>query len=193
MDSFEEIQNLWLSEKADILPNSDQIKNLVSKYNSVKNRNIWFLLILLFLCFVTMVLVVIFYEDRKFTTIFGEILIFIALFVTIIFKLQKLRTVKDNELKNSQDFLKDLEFSTHQKSKFNPLQILALILFGIGYGFFIYETVKGNPQQMWLCYAAVIIYILLMYFVVKPIFEKKNKKQNLEFLSKIEKIKEDLC
>ena len=59
MDDFESLKEIWLSEKAERLPNSEEIKSAMKKYHTSKKRNIYLLILGVILCFIIMILIVI--------------------------------------------------------------------------------------------------------------------------------------
>ncbi len=78
MDSFENIKQIWTSEKALDLPNSKEIISAIESYHSSKKRNIYLLIAILILCLIIFVFVIVFNKPLVWTTILGEILISIG-------------------------------------------------------------------------------------------------------------------
>ena len=186
MDSFETIKQIWTSEKALDLPNSNDIKSALEKYHSSKKRNIYLLIVALVLCLVLFVLVIVFNKSLLWTTTLGEILILIGFVLGISQKLKTLKKTHQNELKSNKDFLEDLKIAVRKKSKANLLQIIAMFLLSVGYAFYIYEIVRKNNTTMLVSYLGIILFLLGVYFVFRPFTNKKSRKKSAKLLNDIE-------
>ncbi len=184
MDSFENIKQIWSSEKALDLPNSTEIKSAIDTYHSGKKRNIYLLIALLILCLIIFVLVMVFHKPLLWTTTVGEILILIGFILGISLKLKTLKKATQNELKSNKDFLEDLKKSIRKKSEVNLLQIIALLFISVGYVFFIYETVRNSKTDMLFSYSGITLFVLGVYFISDH-FPKANRERNRKNCSKI--------
>ncbi len=192
MDSFENIKQIWTSEKALDLPNSKEIKSAIESYHSSKKRNIYLLIAILILCLIIFVFVIVFNKPLLWTTTLGEILISIGFISGISIKLKTLRKTTQNELKSNKDFLEDLKIAIQKKSEINSLQIIAALFISVGYGFFIYETVRNNKTVMIFSYLGITLFVSGIYFVIRPFAKNISRKKSEKLLKDIEAIKSQI-
>jgi divalent metal cation (Fe/Co/Zn/Cd) transporter len=195
MDSFESLKEIWLSEKACKLMDSNDINKEITEFQSKKKRNVYLLFLSSVFLLLIFILIIIFYKHNLWTTTLGEILILISVFLVLFLKLKTLKTLKKvnkNELKSNQDFLENLKISVKKKSKINRLQIFTLFLLTFGYGFFIYEQVYDSQILMLVCYIILILFVAGMYFIFKPFTEKLSRKKSERLLKNINKLSNQL-
>jgi small-conductance mechanosensitive channel len=192
MDSFESLKEIWLSEKACKLMDSNDINKEITEFQSKKKRNVYLLFLSSVFLLLIFILIIIFYKHNLWTTTLGEILILISVFLVLFLKLKTLKKVNKNELKSNQDFLENLKISVKKKSKINRLQIFTLFLLTFGYGFFIYEQVYDSQILMLVCYIILILFVAGMYFIFKPFTEKLSRKKSERLLKNINKLSNQL-
>ncbi len=190
MDQFDSIKELWLSEAGTSLPEPGQIQRAVEKYHSSKKRNIYILIVLLCLCFITLILAVLFTKATLWSTTFGEALIFSGFSLTLFLKLRTLRRANENEIKSNLHFLADLQKGISKKQKINLLQLLAFFALGIGYGLFIYQEVFKDPSLLIWTYLAILAYLIFMYVVFRPFSQKISRRKAERLLEDIREIQE---
>jgi small-conductance mechanosensitive channel len=192
MDSFESLKEIWLSDKACKLMDSNDINKEITEFQSKKKRNVYLLFLSSVFLLLIFILIIIFYKHNLWTTTLGEILILISVFLVLFLKLKTLKKVNKNELKSNQDFLENLKISVKKKSKINRLQIFTLFLLTFGYGFFIYEQVYDSQILMLVCYIILILFVAGMYFIFKPFTEKLSRKKSERLLKNINKLSNQL-
>lgn len=190
MNNFEDIKQLWNSNNTRDLPNLEQMESVIKKYQTKKKRNIFLVIALLISCGVLFTLVFIFHKPLLWTTTFGEILMALGLILGLIIKLNTLKNITRNELKPNKYFLEDLIKTSAQKhSKTNWHIIISVLLIAIGYGFFIYEGIRGNQTELILSYFGIALFTLVMYFIFRPFMKRSSKNKTKKMLEAIEKLK----
>ncbi|MGV6845638.1 MAG: hypothetical protein ACWA42_05880, partial [Lutibacter sp.] len=81
-------------------------------------------------------------------------------------------------MKSNKDYLEDLtKVFNRKKPKTNLLQIISVSLLSIGYGFFIYEEIKTNQNELILSFIGILIFSLGMYYFFRPFINRKSKKK----------------
>ena len=74
--------------------------------------------------------------------------------------------------------MEELKISSEKKSKLNNLQLITILLIGIGYGLFIYQDIFQNKNLMILSYLGIFVFLTFMYFIFRPFrkpFPKKSE------------------
>ncbi|MFZ4927834.1 hypothetical protein [Chryseobacterium sp. Mn2064] len=188
MDDFEKIKEIWLSERNVLLPDSEEIKSSVKRYKSSKKRNMYLLAAAAVLIWVIIICVIVFGKADHYTRIIGEVFIFLGISIMVFIKIRSLNKVNTTEFATNQDFLNHLKKSTLKESKVNGFQMSAFVLMGGGYAFYIYKDVSDNDLLMIFSYSALIIFLLLMYFVFRPFAERASKKKIKRLLDNIDMI-----
>lgn len=189
MNTFEEIKELWLSEQ-EVIPHSDEIIQLVKKYQNRKKRMIYFMIFILILLVLILCYVFSFQNWKLWTTPLGEIIIVCAFLLTISIKMRLLKKEKLNYLKSNKEYLEEMKNIVSGRRKVGRTVFFTFILFGSGYGIFIFESVYPDIRMMLMTYLGILLYMLFMYFVFRLIINKYQNKQieklfkNIDYISK---------
>lgn len=190
MDELENLKLIWKTEKTNALPNSEVAKSLIKKYQSAKKRNLFLLIALAFSCLIIFIWTIVFKIPSPWTTILGEVLIFLGLIITLLLKMHSLKNATKNEQKTNRQFLEDLKNSTGNRSQINLMQRTGVFMLSVGFGFYIYETVCNDPTKLVLTYLGIVLYVIFIYFVFRPLARKGTDQRINRLLEKIENSEE---
>ncbi|WP_312509447.1 hypothetical protein [Chryseobacterium culicis] len=189
MDDFEKIKDIWSSEKSIHLPDSEEIKSNIQQYKSSKRRNMYLLAVAAFLCLATIIVVIISCKADHYTKVVGEVLIFLGILIVLFIKVRSLKKSNISELTSNKVFLDNLKNSTLRKSKTSALHMVAFVLIGAGYAFYMYMYVLDNKLLMIFSYSALVIFLLFMYFIFRPFTERISRRKVKRLIDTIEGIK----
>lgn len=188
MKDFKKLQDIWMTEK-NFNPNEEkEVINLILQYQKSKKRNIRWLIFATILLFPVFIAVTCYGSNLHWSRIAGEVLIFIGLFLTLILKIKSLKKTNDNELLPNDEFINSLKKSLSKSNQINMLQISALVVIGLGYGFFIYQDIAHNQTIMILSCLAILLFMNTMYFKFRPFAEAVSQKKSAKLLEKIKEI-----
>ncbi|MEZ5026721.1 MAG: hypothetical protein R2739_09090 [Chitinophagales bacterium] len=190
MDELENIKLIWKTEKANALPNSEVVKSLIKKYQSAKKRNLFLLIALALACLIIFIWTIAFQTPSPWTTILGEVLIFLGLIITLSLKILSLKNATKNEQKTNRQFLEDLKKSTGNQSQIKLIQRAGVLMLSVGFGFYIYKIVSNDLTKLVLTYAGIVLYVIFIYFVFRPLVMKKTEQRINRLLEKIDNSEE---
>lgn len=187
MDDFENIKELWNSNRKLNILDTGQIQTVIKNFQAKKKRNAFLNTIFFIACGVILPLIVIFYKPLLWTTTFGEILIAIGFLSGIALKFRTLRNLTQDELKSNRDFLENLIIKSKQKgSKMNWHLIVSVLFLAVGYGFFIYQEVRDNQFHLILTYSGITLFTLVMFFIFRPFVKRNSENKVQKMLDEIE-------
>ena len=189
MDNLNDLKKIWLTADIKGLPNSSEMVRTVKKYRNKKLTKIATIVFTALILTVFMVLVMFFYESKMLTTRLGEICILISSFILLGTNLNSLnRFYKFNDFDNV-DFLKFLEKTRLRQAFYHDkTQVVALAFCSVGLILYLIETAVEKPRWGIFIFAFIVIYLLVLWLIVRPrMYRKQSKKMN-EMISRFEKL-----
>ena len=189
MDNLNDLKKIWLTADTKGLPNSSEMVRIVKKYRNKKLVKIAAVVFVALLLSVLMVFVMFFYESKMWTTRLGEICILISSLILLATNLNSLsRFYKFNDFDNV-DFIKFLEKTRLRQAFYhNKTQVAALTFCSVGLILYLIETLVQKPSWAIYIYAYIVIYLVVMWVIVRPrMYRKQSKKMN-EMISRFEKL-----
>jgi lysylphosphatidylglycerol synthetase-like protein (DUF2156 family) len=178
MDNLNDLKAIWHTAKTDSLPDSDGMVQIIKKFRSQKLLKISALVLTAIVLVLLMVMVVFYYKSTMLSTRFGELFIIMAgtiLAVTSISSLIRFYKLQDC---SNIEFLKFLE-QTRQRQLFyyKRTQVIAMLLCAVGLLLYIYEGVYKSFLLCLIGYGLLMVYLVIIWFVVRPrVFRKQDKK-----------------
>ncbi len=192
MDNFDNIKNIWQSERADSLPNVDIINMNIKKYKSKKRRTIFLLISMLIICFIIMINVWFSNKSTLWTTRLGEILVFMTIAFTIYINLKLLQKSKAEELLNNEAFLSKLKKEQVESETETKQRRIAFAILSLAYVFYIYEKSAGSIQTLITGYGLLVAVIIVIWFIYRPIALKKEQQKIARMIHKIDSLKKQI-
>ncbi len=192
MDRFDSYKSIWLSDEGRQIPSADEFLDLAKRYKRRSQRlTIWVIIILL-ACFISFFGVWFGYESTMWTTKFGEILIFVTILYYIYYTYKDLQKKRKLDVINVNTFLYQLK-SDIEETKLRKSIILKFItLYGISYGFFIYENASVNQEKLIISYTILIAFVMFLWFVFRPIVFKIHNKKVYSTINKIVQLQNEI-
>jgi len=193
MDNLNDLKKIWHTAKTDSLPNSNEIIRMNKKFRNQKLIKKTALIIAALILTATMIVVVFIYKSTMFTTRIGEGCIIIAgiiLAYTNINSIGRFYRFKDYDNKEFLKFLVQTRLNQiyyHQKT-----QVTALVFCSIGLLLYLFEFACKHTFFGIIAYAITIIYILILWLIIRPrAFRKQTEKLN-KTINKLEQLSKEL-
>jgi glucose-6-phosphate-specific signal transduction histidine kinase len=192
MDNLDDLKAIWLTAKTDILPSADEMIRIIKKFRNQKIRNKILLIISAFLSSALMVAVMFIYKSTMLSTRTGEIMLIMACYILAYTNLKSIKRFYSlNDDYNNHEFILFLERTRQNQIYFyKKTQVVALLLSSAGLLLYLYEPVCGHVLAFAIVYTTTIVYLLFMWFYIRPrTFKREAKKLNamVEQLERISK------
>jgi len=189
MDNLNELKEIWLSAKTDGLPGSNEMLKLVKKF---RNQRVLKKLIIIFIALILgamMVYVVIDYKSTMVTTRLGEFLLIgtcLVLVTTNVKSIKRFYELNDCSNKRFIEFLEQTR--RNQVFFYQKTQVAAMSLSSAGLLLYLYEGVHKNIVTCIVVYSLTLVYLLVLWLVVRPRVFKKGQRKLNETMEKLNKI-----
>lgn len=193
MNNFDTIKNLWQTQSSEILPKAEEFTKIVENFNQKKRKNTIILIISTLLLLIIMIGIVCYFNHQFLITKIGEFLLFIGVTLILFQKFTILKKINAEAELNNVEFinlLKEKQVKDFKKGR--NFQLLALIIIGIGYSLFMYESVYQSPLLLFLNYLFFITYLLFMWFYFRPYINKKQQEKIKKLIQSTEKINKQI-
>lgn len=187
MDNLNDLKAIWLTAKTDSLPDSHEMVQIIKKFRNKKLLKIAALVIIAILLVMVMIWVMFIYKSTMPTTRFGEAFIIIAGIILISTNLNSLLRFYKLSVCSNKEFLQFLEQTRlRQRFYYQRTQVVAMFFCASGLLLYLYEGVYNSTLLFIGSYLGTLLYLLILWFVVRPrVFKKEEKKINAQ----IEKLK----
>jgi len=189
MDNLDDLKALWLSAKTDSLPQPEEMLRIIKKFRDGKIRRKVIIIIISLLCSCIMIWGIFFDGFTMWSTYLGDVLMVTScgiLAVTNIRSIRRFYALKDA---NNIEFVQFIERTRQNQIYFyKKTQVIAMGVTSIGLLLYWYEFVHHNLTLTIVIYSATVVYLAVMWFVVRPRVFKKNARKLNEMLERLEKI-----
>ena len=188
-----DLKAIWLTAKTDSLPDSHEMVQIIRKFRNKKLLKIAALVITMILLIAIMIWVVFVYKSTMLSTRIGEAFMIIAGIIFVSTNLNSLlRFYKLRECSNKA-FLQFLEQTRlRQRFYYQRTQVVAMFFCATGLLLYLYEGVYKNTMLFIGAYTGTVLYLLILWFVVRPrVFKKEEKKINQQ-IEKLESISKQI-
>jgi len=193
MDNLNDLKKIWLTADTRGLPNTAEMVRIVKKFRNKKLVKITAVVAAAFFLTVMMVFVMFIYKSTMLTTRLGEVCIVISGLILLCTNLNSLtRFYKFNDFDNT-DFLKFLEKTKiRQKFYYKKTQVVSLGLVSIGLVLYLTETAMINSHWTVIVYTFTVVYLLVIWLIVRPRMYKRQSKKMDETIRKYEQLTKQL-
>lgn len=190
MDNFEDLKELWQSKVPKNLPNVDHMLAIIKKEESKKRNQLLFSLLGLMLCFGLTTYLFIDGWDNRWSTELGLVFILITVAFTFFSFLNQLRKDKINDMLDGETYINTMKEDIIRRSNYKDTnQNISFIMLLVAYSFFIYEPCSKNTETIIMGYSIFLLVIILLWFVVKPMFDKYSLINIEKLIYKIDNLK----
>lgn len=193
MDNLNDLKAIWLTAKTDALPGSAEMSRIVKKHRNQKLLKTAGLILGALLLVAAMLGVVFEYRSTMITTRIGEALIIAAGIILIITNLSTLSRFYKLTPCSNREFIQFLEHTRVRRLFYYKwTQAIALSFCSAGLLFYIYEGVHQQTGLFVSSYAAVVLYLSVMWLYVRPRVFKKQWDKLSATIEQLEKISKQL-
>ncbi|QQL49931.1 hypothetical protein [Mucilaginibacter ginkgonis] len=189
MDNSANLHTIWHSAKTDDLPSSKEMKQTVSSFRDQKLRKKWLVIIcsIMLSCIITAVLIIT--PFKMFTTYIGGGMMAASGVILAVTNIRSLKRFKQLDNCSNQEFLHFLkQTQRNQLFYYKNTQAAIILLHGIGLAFYFYEPIAGQSKWFLTIYILCIIYMVAMWFIVRPRSYKRESLRLKETINRIESI-----
>ena len=188
MEDLADIKDLWQTAKVSELPNAEEAVRIIKSYrfNMIVKKS---LMILLLALMILLLVYVVFYGPKMLTTRIGEAGFFTGIIILFISNTNSLRRASNQINRSNQEFIEYLK-QTQRGRIFFYEKVQPIIFLGISLSLLLYafELVYNNLVLTFVIYSLLIIYMAVMWYIVRPRIIKKRTKQLKETIEKLESL-----
>lgn len=188
MDHFDEIKNIWQSRPSGMQPSLSGFNEAVRSFQSAQRRNILLLILLSVICLAAMVWVMVDYQSALWTTRAGELIFLVMGLYLFYTKMNQLRKNNREEWLSARDFLDNLMENSKNEAK-NRTRVLIFIVLAVAFFLYLYEMLAGSRLKMMAGYGSLTLFLLLVWFVYRPVMMRRQQKKIRNLLTKIDNLK----
>lgn len=188
MNNFDELKRAWLSAPVDDLPAPATMIRSLKQYQQKQLLKSIGILLLGVVLFTTLIWVLINYHSSLLTTRIGEALMFAALMIFLSLRFKSLKRVAAFEYTNEAflQYLKQeqIKLMNYQKTT----QAIGFSLASAGLLLYLYESLHPDTSTLIIGYSLALVWIAVMWFVVRPLSMKRKVRTLNNKISALEKI-----
>jgi hypothetical protein len=180
MDNLDELKAIWHTAKSDSLPSSNEMLQIIRKFRSQKLRSKWLIigLSLLFSCVIAAVLIVV--DFKLITSYVGGGLMALSAIWLAATNIRSLKRFYELDDFSNLEFLAFIEQTRkNQIYYYQKTMVILVSLCSAGWFLYLYEPTHQHPLWFLGVYSLAIIYLAVMWFIVRPrSFRKHAEKLN---------------
>jgi uncharacterized membrane protein YqjE len=193
MDNLNDIRAIWLTAKTDSLPNSDEMLRIVKKF---RNQRLCRKLAIIFTALSIMGLIVFtvfVYKSTMITTRLGEALTIMACVILVYTNTRSLKRFINLKDCSNKEFIEFLEQTRRNQVYYHKkTQVLGMALSSVGLVLYQYELVYKDMTMFIIIYSITVIWILILWLVLRPRNFRKQSLKLDETMRKLEVISKQL-
>jgi hypothetical protein len=175
MDNLDELKAIWHTAKSDSLPSSNEMLQIIRKFRSQKLRSKWLIigLSLLYSCLIVAALVVV--DFKLITSYVGGGLMAISGIWLAATNIRSLKRFYELDDFSNLEFLAFIEQTRkNQIYYYQKTMVILVSLCSAGWLLYLYEPTYQHPRWFLGVYSLAIIYLAVMWFIVRPRSFRKN-------------------
>lgn len=193
MDNLDDLKAIWHSAKTDSLPTSKEMLQLIKKFRSQKLRNKWIIIVVSCLLSLLMIVILVTVPFKLFITYLGGGLIAASSVLLAATNIKSLKRFYQLDNCSNQEFLAFIEQTRqNQIYYYKKTQAVIMLLSAIGLLLYLFELATRHPKWFVGIYLLSIIYLLIMWFIVRPRRFKKEAEKLNATRQRLEKISNQL-
>jgi TRAP-type uncharacterized transport system fused permease subunit len=193
MNNLDDLRAIWHTAKTDSLPTSKEMLKLVKKFRSQKLRNKWLVIIVSVLIAGLVLFVLCTTHFKLLSTYIGGGLAIASVLLLAATNIRSLKRFYELDNCSNLEFLAFIEQTRqNQIYYYKRTMVIIMVLYSAGWMLYMYEPVYKHPTWLFGVYFAMLIYLALMWFIVRPRFFKKNAAKLNEMRQRLESISQQL-
>jgi uncharacterized membrane protein YqjE len=193
MDNLNDIRAIWLTAKTDSLPNSDEMLRIVKKFRNQRLRRKLAIIFTALGIMGLMVFTVFVYKSTMISTRLGEVLTIMACAILVYTNTKSLKRFIDLKDCSNKEFIEFLEQTRRNQVYYHKkTQVLGMALSSVGLLLYLYELVYKDLTLFIIIYSISVIWILILWLIVRPRNFRKQSLKLDETMKKLEDISKQL-
>ena len=175
MDNLDDLKTLWHTANTDSLPTSKEMLKLISAFRDQKLRNKR-LMIISALLFSSLIIAVLFFVSfKEITTYIGAGLMAVSGFLVAASNIRSIKRFKQLDNCSNLEFIEFIEQTRLNQNYYYKKTMVSVILLGsVGWLMYLYEFIPKYPIWLFAIYSAGMIYLAVLWFIIRPRSFKKN-------------------
>ena len=193
MDNLIDLKAIWHTGKTDTLPTAHEMLQSIRRFRGQKLKSKWLVIVssCLLFCLIMGVLLVIQFE--LFTTYLGGCLMAVSCIILAATNLRSLKRFNKLEDCSNLEFLAFIEQTRqNQIYYYKKTQVLIMLLTSVGLLFYMYELTVERPPWFISIYIICVVYLLIIWFWVRPRYFRKNAEKLNATRQRLESISQQL-
>jgi uncharacterized membrane protein YqjE len=193
MDNLNDIRAIWLTAKTDSLPNSDEMLRIVKKFRNQRLRRKLAIIFTALSIMGLIVFTVFVYKSTMITTRLGEALTIMACVILVYTNTRSLKRFINLKDCSNKEFIEFLEQTRRNQVYYHKkTQVLGMALSSVGLVLYQYELVYKDMTMFIIIYSITVIWILILWLVLRPRNFRKQSLKLDETMRKLEVISKQL-
>jgi len=181
MDSLDDLKAIWHTAKTDSLPSSQEMLQMIKKFRTQKLRNKWLVIVFSCLSSCLMVVVLSIFPFKMLTSYIGGTLIIAGSILMAVSCIKSLKRFYRLDDCSNIEFVAFIEQTRkNQIFYYKKTMVAIVLLYATGWVLYTYEPAYKHPIWFYSVYSIMLIYLAVMWFVVRPrTFKKDQEKLNV--------------
>jgi Flp pilus assembly protein TadB len=193
MDNLNELKAIWRTGHDPRLPQAEDIKQSILTFKRQRVYKKWFVIVVAIFLAIVMMITIVVYPSHQFTTKAGAMLIMLSCLLLAGTNLRSLKRFHQLYACSNAEFISFLEKTRqNQLYYYRKTQAWIILLCGSGLLLYLYEFATKKPGFIVAIYFFLLLYLLIMWFVVRPKMFRKNTEQIIDMQQYFEKLNHQL-
>ena len=189
MDNLDDLKAIWHTAKTDSLTSSNEMLRLIRKFRNQKLRSKWLSIITSLLISILITTVLFIVHFKLISTYIGGALMVVSGLLLAASNIRSLKRFYQLEDCSNLEFLAFIEQTRKNQIRYyNRTMIWIVIICSIGWVLYLYEITYQNPLVCFAVYSVIVIYLAVMWFIVRPRSFKRDAEKLNSMQQRLEKI-----
>lgn len=193
MDNLDDLKAIWHTAKTDGLPSSKEMVQLIRRFRSQKLRSKW--LVIICSCLLSLLIMTVLFTVQfdLISTYIGGALMAVSGFLLAFTNIRSLKRFYELDDCSNLDFVAFIaQTRQNQIYYYKKTMVVIVILCSIGWVLYLYEPTYQHPIWFIGTYSLIVVYLSIMWFVVRPRSIKRDAEKLDTTLKRLEKISKQL-
>ena len=189
MNNLNELKDIWLTAPTAQLPDATHMAQMIKTFRNRKLRSKWRLICYALAAAGGFITLIVSLPTAMISTYVGAAFIIIACLILAATNIRSLQRFYEPDDNSNQQFLRFLKQTRHNQVRYyRKTQVAGLGFCSAGLLLYMYEFVRNNSWILTGMYALLVIYLLVLWLVVRPRMFKKGTAKLNSMIERIEKI-----
>ncbi|CAM3853936.1 hypothetical protein MUGA111182_13240 [Mucilaginibacter galii] len=193
MDNLDDLKAIWHTAKTDALPSSQEMLQMIRKFRGQKLRNKWLMIISSLSLSAFLVSALFTGHTEYISTYIGGLLMALSGVLIAATNARSLKRFYRLDDCSNLDFVAFIEITRqNQVYYYKKTMVVIVVLCLVGWMLYMYEPLVKHWLWMGGVYSAFLVYMAIMWFVVRPRSFKKDQDKLNTMRQRLENISNQL-